>query len=157
MKQSFLRLGAAHTLHEALGILLDPQTRDKGPRILIVLNPDGTFAGTLTTRYLLKALLPVWVTDEGGAADSLEFEQRLLQSMQEKLGTKVSEAINRNIPAVSPEERLPRIMKIMQERRLDCLPVIEKDRVLGVIHITDLFNAAAQLALSSFGERERKK
>jgi CBS domain-containing protein len=155
MKRVFLRLGAGHTLNEALGILLDPQNREKGPRILIVLNPDGGFAGTLTTRYLLKALLPVWVTDEGEAADTAAFEQRLLLAMRDKLGMRVGEAINRNIPVVGPDERLPKIVKIMQERRLDCLPVIENDRVIGVIHITDLFNAAAGLALSSFGAAEK--
>ncbi|NQU44389.1 CBS domain-containing protein [bacterium] len=149
MKLSFLRLGAGHTLHEALGILLDPQAREHGPRVLIVLNPDGSFAGVLTTRYLLKALLPEWVSNENEQADSADFEQRLLAAIQDKLNLRVADAMNRDVPVASPQDRLPHLIDLMQERRLDSIPVLDEGRVIGVIHITDVFNAAARLALSA--------
>ncbi|HUT23078.1 MAG TPA: CBS domain-containing protein [Sumerlaeia bacterium] len=149
MRLSFLRLGAGHTLREALSILLDPQTREDGCRVLIVLNPDAGFAGILTTRYLLRALVPDWVREETDFEDNLAFEKRLLDSMEEKLEMKVAEAMNRDVPTATPGDRLPRLIECMQDKRLDCLPVVEQGRVVGVIHLTDVFNAAARLALAA--------
>lgn len=148
MRLAFLRLGAAHTLREALAILLDPEAQQAdGPRVLVVLHPDGTFAGTLTMRFLLRALTPHWATDE--ESDDMDFEARLLAAVQDRLDLKVTEAMNRDALTVGPDERLPRLVEAMQEKRLDCVPVIEDDRVAGVIFLTDVFSAAARLALGS--------
>jgi CBS domain-containing protein len=149
MRSSFLRLGAGHTLREALSILLDHQAREEGPRVLIVLSPDAGFAGMLTTRYMLRALVPDWVREETDFEDNLAFEKRLLDSMEEKLEMRVTEAMNRDVPTATPEDRLPRLIERMQDKRLDCLPVVEHGRVVGVIYLTDVFNAAARLALAA--------
>lgn len=153
MKQDFLRLGAGHSLHEALGILLDPQAAKGGPRVLIILNPDGSFAGTLTVRYLLKALLPDWLPLEEQSGPPTDFEQRLFTAIQDKLHIKVAEAMHKGVPTASPADRLPTLIALMRDKKLDCLPVLDQDRVVGVIHISDVFNAAAQLALSVQDEK----
>lgn len=149
LKGSFLRLGAGHTLREALGILVDPQVQREGPRILIVLHPDGSFAGLLTTRALLRALAPEWAFDEGAAADPAGIEARLLATMPDRLDLTVGDAMVRDVPAAKPDDRLPRLIGYLAEKRLECLPVIENDRVLGVVHLTDVFNAVAGLALAA--------
>ena len=148
MKPTFMRLGAVHTLREAMGILLEPQARHNEPRTLIILNPDGSFAGLLTTRHLLKALLEEWAADHGDAPNDERLEQELPVVLEKRLTLHVTEAMHRDAPVVSPQERLPRLMELMRDKRLDCVPVVEKDHVVGVVYLSDVFNAAAQLALA---------
>lgn len=175
MTLTFLRLGSGHTLREALGILLDPQAPESAPRVLIVLNPDGTFAGTLSTRFLLRALVPEWVeredvSPEEGAPgrgmygkgtsgnkplgttppeEEADYGERLLHSMQERLNIKVGQAMNPHVPTVAPGECLPRLIELIHTKRLDCLPVLDNGRVVGVVYVASIFNAAAQLALQA--------
>ena len=153
MKPLFLRLGASHTLREAMGILLDPQARREDPRVLIVLNADGSFGGILTARDLLKALLPNGAPEMGEKEDADAFAHHLLQTLPEKLNLKVTSAMRSNVPTVTPTHRLPHLIHILQEYRLECVPVVDQGRVLGLVHLTDVFNAAASLALASQPQR----
>lgn len=149
MRPTFLRLGAGHTLREALGILLDPQARREDPRVLIVLNADGSFAGILTPRDLLKALLPEGPTDTEVNQSVQVFEQSLIATLPDKLNAKVTEAMRRDVPTVASGQRLAKLIQILQENRLECVPVLDQGRVIGLVHLTDVFNAAAGLALAS--------
>lgn len=149
MRRSFLRLGSEHTLREALGILLATLKRPGGPRVLSILNTDGSFVGILTTRYLLKALVPDWVRDNKVEPEELKFEHHLLSSMREKLDLKIKDAMNRNISPVSPTDRLPILIDKLRDKHAGCLPVLENERLVGIIYLTDIFNAAAGLALTA--------
>ncbi len=154
MRPTFLRMGAAHTLREAMGVLLDPQARREDPRIIFVLNADGTLAGLLSPKDLLKYLLGEWAKGEGAASKPSEAEEEahILLSLQDKLNASVSVALNRDVPIVAPSDRLPRLIHAMQSKRLECLPVVEGGRVVGLVLLTDVFNAAAALALGAQGE-----
>ncbi|MFW6303913.1 MAG: HPP family protein [Candidatus Sumerlaeota bacterium] len=154
IKASFLRLGETHSLREAMGILLDPQAQKEEPRVLTILNPEGKLEGILTTRHLLMALLPEWVEEEQSDISEEDFEQRLLEAMQDKLDITVRDAMLTDIPLVAPDARLPDLIEILQDRRLDCVPVLENERIIGVVFLTDVYTAAAQLALASQHEAE---
>ncbi len=148
MKQAFLRLGAGHVLNEALAILLDPQSRRSGPRLLIVLNPDGSFAGTLSARDLLASLVPDWIHEGANGETKETQERRLLGDIRNNLGLLVSDAMNRETPTVSLDDPLPVLAKLMREKYLESLPVLEEGRVRGIVQLVDVFSAVARLALA---------
>jgi CBS domain-containing protein len=151
MRVSFLRLGSQHTLREALGILLDPQARREDPKVLIILNGDGSFAGLLSPKDLLRAALPDSAHGPEPSARPTG-DQNLLVLLRDKLSCPVSQAMNREVPVASPDDRLPRLIERMYPQRLECIPVVEKGRILGLVHLTDVFNEAARLALASHTE-----
>ena len=101
MKPAYLRLGAGHSLREALSILLDTQLRRDQPRVLIILNGDGSFGGILTTRYLLRAILPEWIAQ--GVPEGEAFESKLMEALSGKLEMPVNMAMNADVPPVLPE------------------------------------------------------
>ncbi|HPS00438.1 MAG TPA: CBS domain-containing protein [Candidatus Sumerlaeota bacterium] len=152
MKTSFLRVGTTHTLREALAILLSPTSRSEGPRVFVILNLDGTFAGTLSLRYLLKALVPDWAFDDAALTDPKAFEEKLLAAMPERLDMTVSEAMKHDQTFATPTDRLPKLIQLMQSRELQCLPVLDHNRVAGVLYLNDVFRAAAHLALTTQSE-----
>ncbi len=152
MKTSFLRVGTTHTLREALAILLSPTSRSEGPRVFVILNLDGTFAGTLSLHYLLKALVPDWAFDDAQLTDPKVFEEKLLAAMPERLDMTVSEAMKQDQTFATPTDRLPKLIQLMQSRELQCLPVLDNNRVAGVLYLNDVFRAAAHLALTAQSE-----
>ena len=148
MKPSFLRLGAEHTLRQILSILLDPLARGEDPRVLIALDSEGGLAGVLTTPRMIEALLPEWIADHADDERTEALERKALSAMRENLDLKIADVMRADTPAVDPQARLPLLIDRMLETRMDCLPVMEGSRVVGVVYLTDVFSAAAGLALA---------
>jgi CBS domain-containing protein len=150
MKMSFLRLGSDHTLSEALGILRDPLSTYEGPKTLIILDRDGALVGMVTIRHLLKALLGPWVEDAKASGNYAFDEPSLLHAVEKTLGASLATAMISDIPAAHPDDRLIRLMELMDDKRLDCIPVVDDTgRVLGIVYLIDVFNAISRTALSS--------
>ena len=55
--------------------------------------------------------------------------------------TKVREVMTTDVPTVAPEASLEEAMRLMTERRTRNLPVVEGERVVGVVSIGDLVKA----------------
>ena len=157
MQTTFLRLGAGHTLREATGILLDPLARQEDPRVLVVLNPDGSLAGLLTTRLLLRALVDAGPGEGAEAADETNCERLLLGAVQQRLDLRVADILSADFPVAAPHDRLPRLIELIQNRRFDSIPVVEEGRVVGIVFLTSVFNAAAALALAAQADEEEAR
>jgi CBS domain-containing protein len=54
--------------------------------------------------------------------------------------TQVWEIISNQIVSVSPDESVEECMRLMTEHRIRHLPVVENDKVVGIISIGDLVN-----------------
>ncbi len=146
MRPSFIRLGKKHTLREALAIVLANQTRGEADKILIVLDKDSSFSGILTTRNLLRVLLP---EDIINGDSNLPSEEILFNAMHDKSQLPVDHALTPNIPLIGPETRLLELIQIMHQQYLEVLPVVENKKLVGVIYLTDVFKAASELALAT--------
>ena len=55
--------------------------------------------------------------------------------------TNVSEAMTRNVETISPETGIPTIVEIFSTRRVRRLPVVEDDKVMGIVSRRDLLRA----------------
>ncbi len=53
-------------------------------------------------------------------------------------GTKVSEVMSTKLTTVKPDTTLENCMELMTDKRIRHLPVVEDDRVIGVISIGDI-------------------
>ncbi|MBN1867073.1 CBS domain-containing protein [Candidatus Sumerlaeota bacterium] len=150
VRSVFLRVGTDHTLRETLGVLLDPLARGQRPRVLIVLNTDCSFAGLLTTRDILRTLLPDWIDDTDPREENEDaFEPRLLDALRSRLDVKVVAAMKTDVSVAAPSDRLPTLLSTMLSQRVDSIPVLDGGRILGVVHLADVFSACARLALAS--------
>lgn len=65
----------------------------------------------------------------------------------------VVEAMTTNLFVVSPEDSLPRIKQIMEDAGVRRVPVVENDRLVGIISMKDL---ADKLHYNSIGETDDK-
>ena len=143
VKTDFRTIGSDRPLWEAMELLVDYGDKQT-PAPLVVVHGDGSFAGLLTPVALFKALLRKVRPEEmptGPEAD-------LYEAMSGQLELPVAEAMVREVPRAYPDDRLTALMKINTEHRLEYSPVLENDAVIGIIYVTDIFHAAASLALT---------
>ena len=123
MSTSFRSLPADRALREAICILLDMRTETKGTPNLVVTETDGSFAGLLTPRSLLQALLKSWQPDESLRRDEAWLAHSLLQLVRGRLDTAIGELMIRDLPRAQPGDRLLRLVELISDRRLECVPV----------------------------------
>jgi CBS domain-containing protein len=57
----------------------------------------------------------------------------------------VSAIMNRNPLTVSPETPTVDAIALMRRERVDCLPVVKSDRLVGIVTERDFINVAARL------------
>lgn len=94
-------------------------------RRLPVVDDDGRIVGILTERDARTVLLP--------------HEVRALPVPPDAENpTLVRSAMTRTVFVVGPEERLVDAVRIMHDRKVSGLPVVEKGRCVGIITVQDL-------------------
>ncbi|NNC90196.1 MAG: CBS domain-containing protein [Akkermansiaceae bacterium] len=147
MKTDFRTIESDRPLREAMELLLDFGDQ-RPPLPVVVMHADGSFAGLITPRALFKGLLRKLRPEEVAALP----EPDLLAAMDGQLDLPVAEAMVRDMPRAYLDDRLITLMKINCEHRQEFTPVLEDDRVLGIIYLTDIFHAAASLAITHDAE-----
>ncbi len=83
------------------------------------------------------------VMDHGrliGVFSERDYTRKVALAGRNSRETKVREIITGRIVSVSPATPVPECMRLMIENRVRHLPVLEDDRVVGVVSIGDLVN-----------------
>ena len=110
------------SLKEALEIV-----RSKPFRHLPVLDENGKLVGIVTEKSL------VYASPTSTTALSV-FEVDYILSR-----TKVGQIIQGSVISVGPDWPIEEAARVMVDRRIGCLPVIEDDKLIGIISDTDIF------------------
>ncbi len=143
MKAEFRTIESGQPLREALEVLLDFREKTT-PVPVVVVHTDGRYAGLFTPLAVFKSLLQKQRLDQLGNIP----EKELLSAMDGQLDLPVAEAMIADAPHAGPDDRLLALLEMNSERRLEITPVLEDDRVIGILYVTDIFNAAASLAIT---------
>ncbi len=110
------------SLKEALEIV-----RSKPFRHLPVVDENGKLVGIVTEKSL------VYASPTSTTALSV-FEVDYILSR-----TKVGQIIQGSVISVGPDWPIEEAARVMVDRRIGCLPVIEDDKLIGIISDTDIF------------------
>jgi acetoin utilization protein AcuB len=114
------------TLADALSL-----TRAHRIRHLPVLDGDR-LVGVVTDRDLRLAMPPIWADERDELREALKTRR-------------VSEVMIRNIITVPPDTPVEHAAKLLYTHRIGCLPVLDDDRLVGILTETDLLRACAEL------------
>jgi len=110
------------SLKEALELV-----RSKPFRHLPVLDENGKLVGIVTEKSL------VYASPTSTTALSV-FEVDYILSR-----TKVGQIIQGSVVTVGPDWPIEEAARVMVDRRIGCLPVVEDDKLIGIISDTDIF------------------
>jgi CBS domain-containing protein len=108
-----------------------------GFRHLVVLGRDGEVEGVLSHRDLFFGPL-AWSMGQGKQG-----YQTLLEA------SRVKEVMQTEVETISPSAPLQQAAERMRERRIGCLPVVEADRLVGLITEGDLVSLIAEASAES--------
>jgi len=73
------------------------------------------------------------------------FIEASIKTNPEKLSKPVSEIMSKNVVACSPEDEVDNIWRLMQTKSFAGLPVVKKDRLVGIVTQKDLLESGAAL------------
>lgn len=94
---------------------------------------DGRTVGILTERDILT---------------------RIVADQRDPKGVSVAEVMTRQVLSCRPTTRLNEARKVMRERRIRHLPVMEQERVIGMISIGDLNHAEHDILIETIQSME---
>lgn len=88
-----------------------------------------------------KNIGSVMVMDGGeylGIMSERDYSRKVILKGKNSTDTKVSEIMSTDLPSIRPEDLVNECMRIMTERNIRYMPVFDKDRLAGIISITDV-------------------
>jgi CBS domain-containing protein len=102
--------------------------------------PDATVydALRLLEERDIGALLVIKGEELVGIISERDYARKVALKGKTSMKTPVTEIMTDRVVVVAPERTIDQALAIMTERRLRHLPVVEKDKVIGVVSIGDL-------------------
>ena len=129
------------TIADAVALMLD-----RGISGLLVVDHSGTLAGIVTEGDLLRR-------DELGTGRRRSWWLRLIASPGRQAadftrthGRKVSDVMTQDVISVTVKSPLEEIVALMEEHRIKRVPVLDDNKVVGVVSRADLLRALAVAA-----------
>jgi len=113
--------------------------REKGATVYSI-SPEATVYDALKI-MAEKNIGALLVLDEGrltGIISERDYARKVILMNKFSRETKVSEIMTSDITTVKPATDMDQCMEIITEKRTRHLPVVEKDRVAGIISIGDV-------------------
>ena len=113
---------------------------DENNRELIKIDPNQTVfeALTMLSKHDIGALVVMNGEILSGIFSERDYARKVILSGKSSKETFVKEIMTEKVKCISPQNNIEDCMKIMTESRFRHLPVLEKDKVLGIISIGDI-------------------
>jgi len=129
---SFKKLEPEDPLKEALDIF-SRETRNMVAEEVYIQDVDDQFSGTVTKRDLIRT------AEEAHPGRSITWPD--LMNHPGLLPQKPLKSVMRPVPplTVSTEELLTDVAHRMIQHNVSCMPVIEKNKVIGIVRLQDIF------------------
>ncbi len=109
--------------------------KEKGFKHLPVLDGHGKLVGIVTDRDLKRA----------SASDATTLEVHELLYLLDKV--KIEQVMTRKPVSVTPLETVQGAAKLMMEKKIGCLPVLEDGKLAGIVTKDDLLRMLSRSAL----------
>ncbi|MFC3531837.1 CBS domain-containing protein [Vogesella facilis] len=110
---------------------------------LITVGPDATVfqALQIMAEHDIGAVLVMDMGDVLGIFSERDYARRIVLQGRTSAGTKVRDIMTSKVVYVTPEQSVAECMALMTDKRFRHLPVLEDDKVLGLLSIGDLVRA----------------
>jgi CBS domain-containing protein len=142
------------TLRQAMAIIREASIKfEKSfePRSVLVFDEKYRLMGMLTMRDIIRGLEPEFLRSAGpvkGDPGLAVLAGLFGPGLQEKAKTQVSEVMSPIKVTVNAHDPLSKALALMMTEQVERLPVMQEDKVAGIIRLSELFVEIASLVLS---------
>ncbi|MBI4653828.1 MAG: CBS domain-containing protein [Nitrospirae bacterium] len=145
------------SVKDAFFILRKNFKEGRGYRSILVLNEENQLRGLLSMRDLIRAVEPRFLkmsqppsyqgpTQEYPAL-TLIWQELFSKECKEEARKPVKDIMTPVKPAVTPDDPIAKVVYLMVETNSRVIPVIDNDKVVGVVRLVDVFNEIASVVL----------
>lgn len=130
-------------------------SREEKRRIfgMLVVGPDGNLLGMLSMYDLLLMIRPKHV-QLWGVMDDIELGGLLENVCQQTKSVLVKDIMTTDVITVTPDTPVMLILDLMIKKHIRRVPVVDGDKIRGIVYISDLFyKIVDKLASESGGEK----
>lgn len=124
-------------MHESLAHIPDNDC-------VLVTNRQGKFAGIITMRNIVQAMGPDLLKKTSGKKDDDNYEKSFRLACQLGVQTGIKKIIQKDIPRISPNDTLTRIIEVFLDYNRGRAVVEEGERIMGVVFMADVYKEIAR-------------
>jgi CBS domain-containing protein len=139
------------TLRQAVAIVRETTIKYAGvfkPRAVLVFDKDHRLAGILTIRGLLKGLQLDFLQGEVPVPAASSLDDLLGPDLKQQAERPVSEVMSPVKASVQADASLVHALFTIIKENVGTMPVMEQDRVVGMVRLTELFLEISQAILA---------
>lgn len=139
MTRRFHTLSPEMDLSDAVG-MFKTASREEGRKIfgMMVTDAEGRLAGMLSMYDILLFIQPkhihLW-----GAMDDVDIAGLVASSCRQARSILVGDIMTPEVVSATPDTHLLVVLDIMIKKHIRRIPVLENDRIEGILYISDLF------------------
>jgi CBS domain-containing protein len=142
------------TLRQAMAIVQEASLKFAGsfePRAVLVFDEKYQLLGLLTLRDLIKGLAPRFLKEteliKTDPSLTVLFGDLSGPKLEEQSRKPVSEVMSPIRVVAEAQDNFVKALYLMIKADVGLMPVLESDRVIGIIRLSDLFNEVSKLVL----------
>ena len=142
------------SLRQAVAIVRESAIKYAGvfePRTVLVFNDKYQIVGILTLRDILKGLEPAFLKEseliKADPALAIVMGDLFGPGMEKQAERPVSEVMGPIKVSVKADDSLVKALFLMVKENVGMMPVMEDNRVVGMVRLTDLFLEVSQAIL----------
>jgi len=139
METRFRSLLPTMTVAEAV-LAFENASRTLGRRVfgMMVIDEDGELVGMISMYDILVLMRPKHIHIWGEMKD-IDVTGFIRQNLQRAKQIQVGDLMSTDIITITPETHLLSIVDIMLRKHVRRLPVLDRGKVVGIVHISNVF------------------
>lgn len=120
------------------------------------ISPDATVleAIQLMAEKNIGAVLVIRNNKLAGIVSERDYTRKVILKGRASKDTRVNEILSGEVVAVTPEHTVDQCLRLMTEHRIRHLPVLEGEKIIGVVSIGDLVNHVISAQTSTIQQLE---
>jgi CBS domain-containing protein len=140
MTRDLVTIGRGASLGDAIRLMLDYRVSG-----LPVVDEAGRLVGILTEGDLLRRGETGTQRQRRPWLEFLLGPGRLAEDYVKTHGRRVEEVMTRAVESIRPDTAVTELVQLMERRRIKRLPVLDGERLVGIVSRADLMRAVAQI------------
>ena len=140
MRDEFPTVRDDASLAEAIRVMREAMVEAPDSQVVVVQNKGGKLVGTINLWKLFKAVKQSVLKDENLKADgNVDWDQQFANACLICTQERLEKSLITDPPVLKPNDPILVVLDVFLKSRRDWALVMEADKVMGVVYVTDVY------------------